>query len=159
MRYFISLSLMLAALWLSLSGVYKPLIFGLGGASIALVVWLTERMEVLGAEHDAGLWSWRLPVYWGWLLWQVVLANLMVSRAVLSRRPIRPRLLQVRASQQTLVGRVTYGNSITLTPGTITTDLPSDDEDLQVHALLPAAAEDLRSGEMARRVDWLENGR
>ena len=156
MRYFISLSLTLAILWLGLSGVYKPLLFILGGLSIALVVWLTERMEVLGAEHDPGLWSWRLPVYWAWLLWQVVLANLMVARAVLSRKPVTPSLFRVPARQHTLVGRVTYGNSITLTPGTVTTCLRNGDDEIEVHALLPEAADDLHSGAMARKVNWLE---
>ena len=156
MRYLISLTLMLVILWLGLSGVYKPLLFILGAASVALVVSLTERMEVLGAEHDPGMLSWRLPVYWGWLLWQVVLANLAVTRAILQPTRIRPGMLEVATPQRTRVGRVTYGNSITLTPGTVTTRLSSDDDRLEVHALLPEAAEDLRNGEMARRVTWLE---
>ncbi len=156
MRYFISLSLTLAILWLGLSGVYKPLLFILGAASIALVVWLTERMEVLGAEHDPGLWSWRLPVYWAWLLWQVVLANLAVAKAILSGRPVEPKLFKTTAPQTSLVGRVTYGNSITLTPGTVTTCLRSEDDELEIHALLPEAAEDIESGAMARKVNWLE---
>ena len=156
MRYFISLTVMLVILWLGLSGVYKPLLFILGAGSVGLVVWLTERMEVLGAEHDPGTLSWRLPVYWGWLLWQVVIANLMVARAVLQPGRIRPGMFEVQATQRTRVGRVTYGNSITLTPGTVTTRLRSDDDRLEVHALLPEAAEDLRGGAMARRVCWLE---
>ncbi len=156
MRYFISLTIVLVLLWLGLSGVYKPLLFILGGLSVALVVWLTERMEVLGAEHDPGTWSWRLPVYWGWLLWQVILANIAVARAILNPRQVAPSLFKVKAPQHTLVGRVTYGNSITLTPGTVTTCLRSEDDQLEVHSLLPEAADDLRAGEMERKVQWLE---
>ncbi len=156
MRYFISLSITLAVLWLGLSGVYKPLLFALGAASIALVVWLTERMEVLGAEHDPGLWSWRLPVYWAWLVWQVVLANLAVTKVILSGQPVSPSLFRIPAHQRTAVGRVTYGNSITLTPGTVTTCLRTSESELEVHALIPEAANDLKSGEMARKVNWLE---
>lgn len=156
MRYFVSLTVVLAVLWLGLSGVYKPLLFGLGAASIVLVVWLTERMEVLGAEHDPATLSWRLPVYWFWLMWQVIKSNIAVARAVLDPRRIQPMLVELPADQRTRVGRVTYGNSITLTPGTVTTRLETDGDGIQIHALLPEAAEDLRRGEMARRVRWLE---
>ncbi|MEX0385557.1 Na+/H+ antiporter subunit E [Spiribacter onubensis] len=156
MRYFVSLTVVLAVLWLGLSGVYKPLLFGLGAASIVLVVWLTERMEVLGAEHDPATLSWRLPVYWVWLMWQVIKSNIAVARAVLDPRRIEPMLVELPADQRTRVGRVTYGNSITLTPGTVTTRFETDGDGIQIHALLPEAAEDLRRGEMARRVRWLE---
>ena len=105
MRYFISLALLLALLWLGLSGVYKPLLLILGAASVALVVWLTERMEVLGAEHDPGTLSWRLGAYWIWLIWQVVLANIAVARAVLDPRRIRPRMISAPANQRTRVAR------------------------------------------------------
>ena len=156
MRYYVSLTVLLTILWLGLSGVYKPLLFALGAASIMLVVWLTERMEVLGAEHDPATLSWRLPGYWAWLVWEVIKANLAVARAVLDPRRVRPMLVELPAKQHSLVGRVTYGNSITLTPGTVTTRLESDSDRIQVHALLPAAAEDLRGGKMASRVRWLE---
>mgnify|MGYP000491605436 CR=1 FL=1 len=156
MRYFIWLTFLLALLWLGLSGVYKPLLFILGGASIALVVWLTERMEVLGAEHDPGALSWRLPVYWLWLIGQVVLANIAVAAAVINPRRIRPRMIEIDAPQHSRVGQVTYGNSITLTPGTVTTRLDGSQGRLQIHALLPEAISDLEAGEMERRVCWLE---
>lgn len=156
MRYYVSLAAVLALLWLGLSGVYKPLLFGLGAASIALVVWITERMEVLGAEHDPATLSWRLVVYWIWLGGQVILSNVAVARAVLDPGRIRPTLIDVPVRQHSRVGRVTYANSITLTPGTVTTWLASDGDRAQVHALLPEAIEDLRSGAMAARVEWLE---
>lgn len=156
MRYFISLTLLLAVLWLGLSGIYKPLLLGLGVGSIVLVVWLTERMEVLGAEHDPGTLSWRLPVYWTWLIGQVVLANWMVARAVLDPKRIQPTTLSVPVDMSSPVGRVTYGNSITLTPGTVTTELKRGADQLEVHALLAEAADDLRRGDMAKRVRWLE---
>ena len=103
MRYFVSLAVVLTILWLGLSGVYKPLLFALGAASIVLVVWLTERMEVLGAEHDPATLSWRLPIYWGWLVWQVVKSNIAVARAVLDPRRVQPTLIELPADQQ--IGR------------------------------------------------------
>ena len=156
MRYYFTLTVVLAVLWLGLSGIYKPLLLGLGVVSIGLVVWLAERMEVLGAEHDPAQLSWRLLVYWGWLAWQVIVSNVAVAQAVLDPRRIRPTLIEVPVRQRTRVGRVTYGNSITLTPGTVTTWLSSSGDHARVHALLPSAVEGLRNGDMERRILWLE---
>lgn len=159
MRYIISLSLIMTALWLALSGVYKPLILGLGAASIALSVWLAHRMDVVGAEHNPGMFSWRLPVYWGWLVWQIVVANVQVARLVLAPRVIGPRgigprVIKVPVPQSTDVGRATYANSVTLTPGTVSLILTPGE--LTVHALTRPAAEELESGAMAEKVRWLE---
>ena len=68
--------------------------------------------------------------------------------------PIRPRILQVEASQETDIARVIYANSITLTPGTVTLDVR--DGKLLVHALTTDSAEGLLSGEMDRKVSALE---
>lgn len=159
MRYFISLTAILALLWLGLSGVYKPLILLLGALSVGLVVWLTERMEVLGAEHDPASFAWRLPRYWVWLIKEVIVANWAVARAVLNPNRVQPIQLRVPITQHTPVGRVTYANSITLTPGTVTTRLKPGAAYLEVHALMPSTAEDLQSGEMAARVNRLEGPR
>ncbi len=154
MRYIISLSLLLVVLWLAISGVYKPLILLLGAGSVALVVWISIRMDVVGAEHDPGLFSWRLPVYWGWLLRQIVTANINVCRRVLAPASIQPRVVRVPVPHKTAVGRVTYGNSCTLTPGTVTLLLTPDE--LTAHALDEASARDLESGAMADKISWLE---
>lgn len=154
MRYVISLSLVLAILWLAVSGVYKPLLFILGGGSVALVVWLSLRMDVVGIEHDPVLYSWRLPIYWGWLFWQIVLTNINVARRILDPKSIRSHLLKVPVPLKTAVGKVTYANSCTLTPGTVALHLT--EEQLTVHALDAYSSEDLKAGHMARKIAWLE---
>lgn len=157
MRYAASLSVVLVLLWLGLSGIYKPLILGLGAASIALVVWIARRMDVVGVEHNPVLYSWRLPVYWAWLLWQIIVANFQVAACALQPSRVQPRVVRVPVPHRTAVGKVTYANSVTLTPGTVTLLLESDE--LTVHALHPGSAEDLESGAMAERILWLESGR
>lgn len=155
-RYLTGLGLILAALWLALSGVYKPLMLGLGMASTGLVLWLTRRMEIVGAEHDAVVFSWRLPVYWGWLVGQIISANIDVIRCILDPSRVAPQTLDVAEPDTTSIGVVTYGNSITLTPGTVTLDTAPGR--LTVHALQPASADELRSGQMAAWVRWLDTG-
>ena len=56
---------------------------------------------------------------------------------------------------------VTYANSITLTPGTVTVDVTNDSDGktrFLVHALHPDFGDDVRDGEMDRRVSAVEGG-
>lgn len=155
MRYVFSLILTLSALWLAVSGVYKPLLFILGGCSIGLVVWLSLRMDVVGVEHNPGLYFPKLFGYWAWLVGQIISANVHVAKRVLSPRQIRPQIIQVPVPQHTAVSRVTYANSCTLTPGTVALEITP--EVMTVHALDDASAQGLQSGEMANKVLWLES--
>ena len=144
-----------AGLWLVWSGHYTPFLLGLGLLSTVGVVLLCWRMEILDRDI-APLHVVPATVrYVPWLAWEVIKANLDVIRRVLDPRlPIDPQTLRVRASQVTDLGRVTYTNSITLTPGTLTVD--AVDDRLTVHALADEPAADLRSGRMDRKITSLE---
>ncbi|MBY6204931.1 Na+/H+ antiporter subunit E [Halomonas denitrificans] len=158
MRYVVSLSLLLALLWLGISGVYKPLLFALGSLSVLFVVWMSRRMDVVGVEHNPVLYSWRLPLYWAWLIWEIVKANLEVARAALGpSNRVRPQVVRVPVRLRTPIAKVTYANSITLTPGTVTLQLERDW--IEAHALLDSTARSLQAGDMERRIAWLEGGR
>lgn len=154
-----SLAVFLSLLWLLLSGHWsEPLLLGLGAVSVLLVVFITRRKEVLDREGHPVHLILRAVVYWPWLLKEIVVANIDVAKAILhSPVAIAPTVFTVRGSQKSELGRVIYANSITLTPGTVTIDLEGDK--LTVHALTRAGLEGVESGEMDRRVAWLEGGR
>ena len=154
MRY-LGLLVAFALVWVFLSGLMKPLVLGLGFVSCLLCVWLAGRMHQVDGEAGPALRPLRLLAYLPWLVKEIVVANLQVIRIVLSRRiVVEPVLLPLRATQRSALARVIYGNSITLTPGTLTLDV--DGEDLLVHALDRSGAEGLRGGDMDRRVTALE---
>lgn len=158
MRYLLSLAVMLALLWLGISGVYKPLLFALGAGSVGFVVWMSRRMDVVGVEHNPVLYSWRLPLYWVWLVKEIIKSNVAVARAALApERYVQPQVVRVPIGLKNPIAKVTYANSITLTPGTVTLLLEPDW--IEVHALLDSTARDLKSGEMERKIAWLENAR
>lgn len=150
-----SLVIVLFLFWLAMSGHYKPflLIAGLGVAIFATV--LAMRMRIDDTEtHPIHLFPSALT-YWPWLGWEIVKSGWTVTRIVLDPRlPISPTMTRVRASQTTAPGIATYGNSITLTPGTITTEVKGSM--LTVHALTRAGAIDLEGGGMDRRVAKFE---
>jgi multicomponent Na+:H+ antiporter subunit E len=150
-----SLGIFLAGIWLLLSGHYTPLILAFGAGSVVLVVWIARRMDVIDNEGHPVHLTWQAPRYWAWLAWQIVLSNIAVARAVLATNmPIDPRMIEVDAPQSDDLGRVTYANAITLTPGTVSTRMLPNGRIL-VHALTAVAAEDLESGAMARRTKGL----
>jgi multicomponent Na+:H+ antiporter subunit E len=138
-----------------LSGHTSPLLLSLGLLSVTAVVACVSRLEVL---DDEGVPVHLLPGlirYVPWLIGQVIRSNLDVARRIVSPElPIHPSVIKVDATHHTEVGRVTYANSITLTPGTISLDVSA--ETIEVHALTEDAANDLMSGEMARRVQRAE---
>ncbi len=151
MVHSISLGAVLFVVWLLLSGHYEPLVISFGVVSCALVVVISTRMDVADREGQPIHLTWNALVYWPWLMWQIVLANIDVARRVLSPAlPVSPTLIRVKASQKSDLGKVIYANSITLTPGTISMDVTGDE--ILVHALTREAAQSLEEGEMDRRV-------
>ena len=157
MLHKLTLGVLLAAAWLLWSGLYKPLLLGLGAFSCVLVVWLVRRMDLIDRDVFRLRGGLGFVGYWGWLLKEVVKSNIDVARIILSPRlPISPTLVEIEALSTTDAGRVLLGNSITLTPGTVTLDI--FDDRLLVHALTREGAEALEEGEMNRRVARVGKG-
>ena len=154
----LSLYLVLLVLWISLSGEFHWLLLTLGLLSAGLVVVIALRMDVVDHEgHPVHLRPDKLVAYWGWLLWEIVKANVDVSRRIVSPRlPISPTLTRVRTTQSSELGQVMYANSITLTPGTVSMSI--DGDSIEVHALTQEAAATLAAGHMDRRVTAVEGG-
>jgi multicomponent Na+:H+ antiporter subunit E len=154
MRY-LSLTAILFAFWLVLSGHYTPMLVGAGMLSAIICVFAAIRMRAADAEgHPIELFG-RAFTYFPWLIAEIAKSGWAVAKIILHPRlPISPTMTVVAASQQTRPGVATYANSITLTPGTITVGI--DGNELTVHALVKDGALDLEGGGMDRRVSQFE---
>lgn len=151
----ISLGIALYLLWIVLSGYFQPLLLVLGVVSTLIVLFIALRMEVVDRESHPVHLTLRLPLYWLWLLWEIVKSNVVVARLIWSPSlPISPTVFQVPTSQKSQLGQVVYANSITLTPGTVSMTL--ENNQVRVHALTEDIAKDLQTGTMDRRVTALE---
>lgn len=148
----LKLAIALAALWLLLSGHFEALILALGAVSIALVVWLSQRMHVVDAEsYPFGLVPRLTGAYWPWLLVEIVKSNLDVARRVLGpASAVHPLVFDAPASQRSDLGLVIHANSITLTPGTVSLDV--EPGRIRVHALHPDIARAVPASGMDGRV-------
>jgi multicomponent Na+:H+ antiporter subunit E len=152
----LSLAGLLAVVWLLLSGHYTPLILAFGVGSVAAVVAVALRMDVVDHESLPIHLTRHFPWYWVWLGVEIVKANIDVARRIWSPSlPISPTLILVKASQPGELGQVIYANSITLTPGTVSVSL--EDGKILVHAIARSVGDDLAAGEMDRRVAQLED--
>lgn len=151
------MAILLAAAWLLWSGFFKPLLLGLGAFSCLLVVYLSNRMHLFDKDVYALRLSLSVFRFWAWLAGEIVRSSLEVSRAVLSPSlPISPTLVEIESGSSDPVDLAILGNSIILTPGTLTLNI--EGRRLIVHALTRQGAEALVAGEMNRRVSALRPG-
>lgn len=157
MRYAIT-GVFVALFWLLLSGYLKTLLLMFGVGSLIFTLYLAGRMRVIDREALPIDLAPAAVTYWPWLLWEMVKSAWTVSKIIISPSlPISPTMTVVRPSQKTDVGVATYANSITLTPGTITTG--ASPNLLTVHALTKDGALDLEAGGMDARVSRFEGER
>ncbi len=155
MARIVGLWLVLFAVWLLLSGHYTPLLIGFGVGSCTLTVYIAMRMDVADHEGVPIDWVGRFLLYLPWLLKEILVANISVAKVILSPSlPISPIMVVFRSTQKTDLGRVLYANSITLTPGTITTGVEGDQ--LEIHALTWQDVDGREEDEMDLRVSVVE---
>ena len=139
------------AIWLLWSGLYKPLLITLGVVSCCLTLFLAYRMDFFNRQVFSLHLAPRLVPYWGWLGIELVKTNFAVARIILHpKMPISPTVVQLTAQSQDPVLQAILGNSITLTPGTVTLD--DHEGELLVHCLTREGADVLLEGDMNRRV-------
>lgn len=147
---------MLLSLWLIFSGKYDLFHIGAGVLSVLLILWLDRRLGSATLERAdvsvAPYWG-LMCLYLPWLAWQMVLSSWQVARVVLSPRildKVEPTVVEFSSALPHEVARVALGNSITLTPGTLTLDIVGDR--FVVHSLSGESTQSLLEGTMQRKV-------
>ena len=152
MKSFI-LFFILFSLWLLMSGHYNVLIISLGVISCAFCVYVAKRGKLIDDEGLPIFFMPRLLNYLIWLFKEILKSNLSTAKVIINGK-VEPETFTVKTSQVTDVAKVTYANSITLTPGTVTTKIQKGV--FEVHALNSDFGNDVRTNEMDKKVTWLE---
>ena len=147
------LFLILFSLWLLMSGHYSVLIVSLGIISCAFCVYIAKRGKLIDDEGLPIFFIPRLLNYLIWLFKEILKSNISTAKVIINGK-VEPETFTVKTSQVTDVAKVTYANSITLTPGTVTTKIEKDV--FEVHALNSDFGNDVRTNEMDKKVTWLE---
>jgi multicomponent Na+:H+ antiporter subunit E len=95
--------------------------------------------------------------YFGVLLWEIVKANVAVTKLILSDRlEPEPVLVRFKRTFKQNSHEVLLANSITLTPGTITVDL-SEDDWFTIHALDREFAEGIDNSVFIQMIQEVED--
>ena len=146
--------IILFVIWLLLSGKFDLFHISLGIISCALVSFFSSDLlfPSLKLKGLPILWL-RFIKYIPWLLYQIFLANIHVLYLTFHPRMmelIDPRIIKFKSRLKSDMSLVTFANSITLTPGTITVNV-SIDGDFKVHAIDRASGDPL-PGEMEKQI-------
>lgn len=145
----------LTGFWALLSGKFEfqYLFIGLICSLAVAYASLQNAPKNLKAPHIlsfAGK-AWRFMFYCLWLLLRIISAAWHVSKIVISPKlSITPKMITHKTKLKSELERVIFANSITLTPGTITAELASDE--LLIHQIDENSSEDIRSGSMENAI-------
>lgn len=126
------LSLLLWLSWLLLNG------FQAGQALLGLVlaVWLPLLTARFWPDAPRVRRPGRLLCHVAVLLWDILVANLVVARCILvAPRRLRPAFVTVPLELRDDFAIVLLACSVSLTPGTVSADISEDRRTLLVHAL------------------------
>ena len=147
--------------WVVLSGMFDAFHLTLGVICCLLVAHFSHDLLFFGDGTDSSIRSLLgMGAYLPWLFYQIILANLEVAYVVLHPRmldKIDPHVIRFKTKLKRPISKVTFAQSITLTPGTITVSI--HDDKFSVYALTRRASDAL-PGEMEERVARaLESGK
>lgn len=145
---------LLFAFWLLLTASYDIAHLLAGAFFAGLVMWLNPPRPAWGRKLSLLAALAYLP----WLTGRIVKSALHVSRLILTPSlPISPRLFRHQTKLKTDGELVVLGNSITLTPGTVTVEVAPGE--LMVHAIDEASSADLVDGVFDERVSRMFSSR
>lgn len=152
------MALVLFGFWMALSGrtETKFVVYGIITALVTTHITYplllvpnkdgSKRYFVFGASIP------KFIVYFLWLMWQLVLANIDVLLATTSQElEIDPKVVRFYFKVDNPMASVMLANSITLTPGTVTLNVTNDGL-YEIHALTKGAAEGVLDGSMQKKV-------
>lgn len=149
---FISLMLF----WIAMSGFLDAIHLTFGVLSVGGVLMLNyqlkkHRFYTDDMDNLDELRLFRAAYYFFWLIYQIIIAGFHVLGIILRpSMPIEPSIIKFRVDLPSSHAKMILGNSITLTPGTLTIDIEGDL--FIVHSLDDASFESLKNDEMPRQV-------
>lgn len=126
-------SLFMWLVWLLLVNTMAPGQVLLGAVLAVTLPLLTTRFW---SEYPRIHKPWKIPRYLMVLLWDIVLANLVVARLILGpTHKLRPAFIHLPLELQNEFAITVLASTISLTPGTVSSDLSPDRKTLLIHAL------------------------
>ena len=148
------------AFYLLIAGSLTPFNLATGGltALLSAVAFASVSFVTSPSPRRTGLRIARMLLFIPYLIWEITKANLSIAYIILHPSlPIDPEMQRFRVAVWGGLPVTTLGNSITLTPGTLTVDVGR--EGLDIHTLTGDARDDLAAGGLERAVRFVFYGR
>ena len=148
------------AFYLLIAGSLTPFNLATGGltALLSAVAFASVSFVTSPSPRRTGLRVARMVLFVPYLVWEIAKANLSIAYIILHPSlPIDPEMQRFRVAVWGGLPVTTLGNSITLTPGTLTVDVGP--EGLDIHTLTGDARDDLAAGGLERAVRFVFYGR
>ena len=158
MVHMTGLALVLFAFWMVLSGRTETKFVVYGILTAVVTTWVTYPLLLVPNKDGSKkyyVFGFSIPkmiMYFFWLMWQLVLANIDVLLATTGQElNIDPKVVRFRFRADNPMASVILANSITLTPGTVTMNV-TDNGVYEIHALTVGAAAGVLDGGMQKKV-------
>jgi multicomponent Na+:H+ antiporter subunit E len=134
--------------WVLLSASFEWIHLGLGLICSFAVAWVNSGHSPFVPKFRVWL---RFLLYLPWLFYKIVESSLHLTKLILNPSlPIAPQLISVETKLRHRAAVVLLGNSITLTPGTITAEV--EHNKLIVHAMDKDLSEDVLSKQIESKI-------
>lgn len=146
----------LLGFWYLMSGFFDLVHTLMGLLSVGVVMAVNYQLKThsfFDEETDVikDLRFLYVPYYFGWLLVQIIISGLQVARILLSPSlPIETTIVRFKVDFPNPHCKMILGNSITLTPGTLTVDII--DDEFIVHAITPVSFESIANDKIPQQV-------
>ena len=144
------------AFWVIMSGFFDFIHLGLGVVTVAGVMYVNYQLKTHRFFDDdmddlSEVRFGRAVYYVFWMVLQIVIAGFHVVRIIIRRKmPIHTTMITFRANLPSAHAKMILGNSISLTPGTLTIDIEGDL--FTVHAIDDTSFAGIATDKMPRQV-------
>ena len=154
----LAMFVVLFGFWMVLSGRTETKFIVYGLITALVTTWVTYPLLLVPNKDGSkqyfvfGVSIPKFIMYFFWLMWQLVLANIDVLLATTAQElDIDPKVVRFYFRADNPMASVVLANSITLTPGTVTINV-TDDGLYEIHALTRGAAAGVLDGSMQKKV-------
>ena len=149
----------LALFWIIFSGFFKAPLLILGVISCLISVYFAAKLGAFRKREYNPIFLKPRGIFYGiWLIKEILVSSMKVALKSLSWNVnISPQFAKVSTKQRTDIGKAAYGNSITLTPGTVCIGI--EGRECYVHALEKNSVKDLDhsrgGGDMDKKLEGI----
>ena len=155
---FIGIIIVLFVFWIAVSASFSWPSLAVGLAAAVFVAYFNRSLLLTATERPpVNLQNivWLIGYFFK-LVRDIFIANFQVAYLVLHpKMPICPNLVSLNVKIDHVASRVLLGNSITLTPGTLT--VLADEKDFLVHALTVENGEAIKEWPLINRLEKMED--